>query len=65
MQINTTTVEIAIAEKLLTKAQTSKICEISTKTLARALNGGDISPKIVGKLSRGLDIPLTEIVRTA
>lgn len=65
MQINTEIVEMAIADRLWTKQQASDTCQISPSTLNRALNGGNISPKIVGKLSRGLDIPVIEIVRSA
>ena len=63
MTIITPKIETMLAEKGLTKAALAKSCGISRHNLSTILRRGTCEPRTVGKLSKGLGVPVEEIIR--
>lgn len=63
MTINTTKLETMLAERGLTKAAYAANCGISRQNVSTIIRRGTCEPKTVGKLARGLGVPVADIIR--
>nr|WP_300880181.1 helix-turn-helix domain-containing protein [uncultured Acetatifactor sp.] len=62
MQLDVLKIEMFLAENGLNKSEYAKQCNISRQNLSMILRRGSCEPITAGKLARGLDIPVSEIV---
>lgn len=63
MTINTTKLETMLAERGLTKAAYAANCGISRQNVSTIIRRGTCEPRTVGKLARGLGVPVADIIR--
>lgn len=63
MKINTNKVVLILAEREMSKSDLAKMCGISRQNLSTILGRGTCSPKTVGKIAKGLGIPVAEVVK--
>lgn len=62
MTINTTKIEMMLAERGLTKAAYAGSCGISRQNISTIIRRGTCEPKTAGKLAAGLGVPVAEII---
>jgi len=65
MNINSSKVEIILAERGMTKASLADSCGISRQSLSAIMKRGTCEPRTAGKLAVGLGIPVEEIRKEA
>lgn len=63
MTINTRLVETMFAEQGLTQSELAARSGFSRQNLSTILRRGTAAPKTVGKLARGLGVPVADIIR--
>lgn len=63
MTVNTQRIETMMAERGLTKKALAESCGISAQNVSTIIRRGTAEPKTVGKLARGLGVPVTDITR--
>lgn len=63
MTINTRYIELALAERGLTKSGLAESCGISRQNVSTILRRGTAEPKTIGKLAAGLGVPVTDIIK--
>lgn len=63
MTINTRRVETAVAERGLTQSELAAQSGLSRQSLSTILRRGTAAPKTVGKLARGLGVPVADITK--
>lgn len=63
MTINTTRVELTLAERGWTRAELAARCGISRQNVGTILRRGTAEPKTIGKLAAGLGVPVTDIIK--
>lgn len=61
MKINTHKIKLILAEREMTRADLAERCGISRQNVSTILTRGTCQPKTIGKLAKGLGIPLEEI----
>lgn len=52
-----------LAERGMTRAALAKACGISRQNISTILTRGTCEPRTAGKLAKGLDVPVSEIVK--
>ena len=62
MTINTRYIELALAERRLTKAAYAARCGISRQHVSTILRRGTAEPKTIGKLAAGLGVQAADII---
>lgn len=62
MFLNTTRIEILLAEQCRTKTQLGIICGIPGSRISTILKHGTCQPRTVGKLAKGLGVAVEEII---
>lgn len=62
MKIKTRSIHLILAEKGLTKAALAEQCGIAPQNISTILGRGICEPVTAGKLARGLDVSVSEIV---
>ena len=65
MTINTMQVEAVQAERGLTQTEIAVRSGISRQSLSTILRRGTAPPQTVGKLARGLGVPVSDIIKEA
>lgn len=63
MTINTTRIELTLAEKGWTRAELATRCGISRQNVSTILRRGTAEPKTIGKLAAGLGVDPAEILK--
>ena len=63
MTINTRYIELALAERGLTKAAYAARCGISRQNVSTILRRGTAEPKTIGKLAAGLGVRPKDIIK--
>lgn len=63
MKLDSTRIEVLLAEQGLSKAKYAEKCEISRQTVSTVLRRGSCEPVTAGKLANGLGVPVSEIVQ--
>lgn len=63
MKLDCLKIELALAEKSLSKSQYAKLCKISRQNLSTILRRGSCEPATAGKLANGLGVSVSEIVK--
>ena len=63
MTINTRLVETMQAEQNITQSELAARSGFSRQSLSTILRRGTAAPKTVGKLARGLGVPVADIIR--
>lgn len=61
MKINVYQIKLILAEREMTRSDLAERCGISRQNVSTILTRGTCEPKTVGKLAKGLGIPLEEI----
>lgn len=61
MKINVHKIKLILAEREMTRSDLAERCGISRQNVSTILTRGTCEPKTVGKLAKGLGIPLEEI----
>lgn len=62
MTLNTTKIELSMAEHGLTKKGLAELCGISAQNVSTIIRRGTCEPKTVGKLAKGLGVPVSDII---
>lgn len=62
MKINSRNIEIKMAEQGLTQTALAANCGMCSTALSRVIRRGTADPKTVGKLARGLGVPVSEVL---
>ena len=62
VRLNTNKVNYLIAKLLLSNGELCERAQLSTSTFRKAMNRGLISPKVLGKLAKALEVEPEEIV---
>lgn len=63
MTINTSKIEMMLAERGLTKAAYATRCGISRQNVSTIIKRGTCEPKTAGKLAAGLGVSVAEITK--
>lgn len=61
MKINTIKINMILAEREMTRAQLAQLAGVSRLNISTILNRGTCEPRTIGKLAKGLGIPVEEI----
>ena len=61
MQINTTQIQIALAERKMTWRQLADASGISRQNISTVIRRGTCTPRTAGKLAEGLSVPVARI----
>lgn len=61
MKINVHKIKLILAKREMTRSDLAERCGISRQNVSTILTRGTCEPKTVGKLAKGLGIPLEEI----
>lgn len=62
MKLNVRNIEIKMAEQGLTQTALATNCGMCATVISRAVKRGTADPKTVGKLARGLGVPVAEVI---
>ena len=62
MKLNITRIKIIMAEQGLTQKAAAARCGITAQKFGLILMRGTCEPRTAGKLARGLDIPVEDII---
>lgn len=62
MKLKVKEMECLLAEKALWSKEAAELCDMSLSTFSRAVKGHEISPRTAGKIARGFDINVHEII---
>lgn len=65
MIIDTKWVETTVAERGLTQSELAAQSGLSRQSLSTILRRGTAAPRTVGKLAKGLGVPVAEIIKEA
>lgn len=63
MNINTTQLQIAMAERRMSLTQLSERSGVAKQNISTIIRRGTCTPKTAGKLAAGLNVPVKEIVK--
>lgn len=63
MTINTTKIELMLAERGMTRKELAAHCGISRQNISIIIRRGTAEPKTVGKLALGLGVPVANIIK--
>lgn len=63
MTINTTRLELMLAERGMTRTALAASCGISRQNISTVIRRGTCEPKTAGKLAAGLGGPVAEIIK--
>ncbi len=63
MKLDCLRIEMALAEKGLSKSQYAERCKISRQNLSTILRRGSCEPATAGKLANGLGVSVSEIMK--
>lgn len=63
MRLNMNKINFIKAERNLNNKDISKLCNISEAWLSKVFNSVKVSPKIVHKLAKGLNVEVSEILQ--
>lgn len=64
MKLSRYKVEVLLAEKQLSKNEFAEISGISRQSFCSALSRENCSPKTVGRIAHGLNVPVTDILES-
>lgn len=64
MKINSTKIEMLLAEKQMTKKALAEECGITRHNISTIVRRGTCEPKTAGKLAIGLGVSVAEIIET-
>lgn len=62
MTINVRRIETILAERGLTRKELAESCGICAQNVSTVLKRGTCSPRTVGKLARGLEVTVADII---
>lgn len=63
MRIDSTKIEMLLAERGLTKAALAEKCGMSRQNISTVVRRGTCEPKTAGKLAIGLGVTIAEIIK--
>lgn len=63
MTLNVTKIELLLAERGWTRKALSERCGISRQSISTIVRRGTCEPKNAGKLAKGLDVNVTDIIK--
>ena len=63
MKLDCLKIEMALAEKGLSKSKYAELCRISRQNLSTILRRGSCEPTTAGKLAAGLGVSVCEIIK--
>lgn len=63
MTINTTRIELVLAERGMTRTALAANCGISRQNVSTIIRRGTCEPKTAGKLAAGLGVPVADIIK--
>ena len=63
MRLNMNEINLIKAERGLNNKDISKLCNISEAWLSKVFNSIRVSPKMVNKLAKGLNVEVSEILQ--
>jgi len=63
MTINTTRLELMLAERGMTRTALAANCGISRQNVSTIIRRGTCEPKTAGKLAAGLGVPVADIIK--
>ena len=63
MNINTTRIEILLAERGMTKKALAEGCGITRQNVSTIIRRGTCEPKTAGKLAAGLGVHVADIIK--
>lgn len=63
MTINAIRIETLLAERGMTKADLAHSCGVSRQNISTIVRRGTAAPKTVGKIAKGLGVPVTDILK--
>ena len=65
MIINTTRIELMLAERGITRTSLAANSGISRQNISTIIRRGTCEPKTAGKLAAGLGVPVADIIKEA
>lgn len=65
MNIDTTRIEMILAERGMTKTSLAEKCGVSRQNVSTIIRRGTCEPHTVGKLAAGLGVSVAEIIEEA
>lgn len=65
MIINTTRIELMLAERGMTQTSLAASCGISRQNISTIIRRGTCEPKTAGKLAAGLGVPVETLIKGA
>lgn len=63
MRVDSIKIKLVLAEQEMTQTDLAERCGISRQFLSTILTRGTCQPKTVGKLAKGLGVPVAEITK--
>lgn len=63
MDISARRIEAILAERGMTKADLAYRCGVSRQNISTIVRRGTAAPKTVGKIAKGLGVPVTDILK--
>lgn len=63
MNLDSVRIKILMAEQGLSQTALSKKCGISAQNISTIIRRGTCAPLTAGKLARGLDVPVADILK--
>ena len=64
MKLNMDKINLIKAERDLTNEDISKLCDLSRAWLSKVFNSISVSPKTVNKLAKGLNVEVSELIKS-
>lgn len=63
MKIDASKIKIILAERGMTRAELAAVCGISRQNISTILTRGTCELRTAGKIAKGLNVPVSEIMK--